>query len=103
VEQPVKQPISKWHEQPRPLTLEWKVAAAADAVDGRCWPLLLQRFTASAKLRLECHGGWNRPAADQWPRILGGANLAGMAGATAEPATPQGTPGAGGPACRGAG
>ncbi|NQV11502.1 MAG: o-succinylbenzoate synthase [Cyanobacteria bacterium] len=53
-----------------PLTLKWKVAAAADALEQQVLATLLQRLPASAKLRLDANGGWDRQTAGHWAQIL---------------------------------
>ncbi|MEB3266255.1 MAG: o-succinylbenzoate synthase [Cyanobacteriota bacterium] len=48
------------------LTVKWKVAVAADAVERRLLERLLERLPAGGRLRLDANGGWNRPTAAAW-------------------------------------
>jgi O-succinylbenzoate synthase len=49
-----------------PLTLKWKVAAADDALERRVLEQLLERLPATARLRLDANGGWDRRIAAGW-------------------------------------
>jgi O-succinylbenzoate synthase len=50
----------------QPLTLKWKVAAAADHEERSVLELLLQRLPGSAQLRLDANGGWDVATAHRW-------------------------------------
>ncbi|MEC8442523.1 MAG: o-succinylbenzoate synthase [Cyanobacteriota bacterium] len=53
-----------------PITLKWKVAVEADK-DERHWlDLLLQQLPATAQLRLDANGGWDRSTATAWMERL---------------------------------
>lgn len=54
----------------RPLTLKWKVAVEADQEERRLLELLLQRLPATAQLRLDANGGWDRSTAIAWMQRL---------------------------------
>jgi O-succinylbenzoate synthase len=49
-----------------PLTVKWKVAAAADALERRLLERLLERLPADARLRLDANGGWDLATAVAW-------------------------------------
>ena len=53
-----------------PLTVKWKVAVEADALERRWLDLLLERLPSTAQLRLDANGGWNRATAQQWMEAL---------------------------------
>ena len=55
-----------------PLTLKWKVAAADDALERRVLEQLLERLPATARLRLDANGGWDRRIAAGWADRLAG-------------------------------
>jgi O-succinylbenzoate synthase len=59
-----------------PLTFKWKVAAAADAPERLGLGVLLQRLPATARLRLDANGGWDRATARAWAeRLVGDPRL----------------------------
>ena len=48
------------------LTLKWKVATEPDELE-RCWlEQLMRKLPATAKLRLDANGGWDRATARSW-------------------------------------
>jgi O-succinylbenzoate synthase len=49
-----------------PLTLKWKVAALADGLEWDLLEAILQQLPASARLRLDANGGWDRATAERW-------------------------------------
>ncbi len=49
-----------------PLTVKWKVAAAADGLERRLLEHLLDWLPARARLRLDANGGWDRTTAAAW-------------------------------------
>ena len=49
-----------------PLTVKWKVAAAADGLERRWLERLLERLPADGRLRLDANGGWDRATAAAW-------------------------------------
>ena len=53
-----------------PLTVKWKVAAAADAQERRLLDLLLAQLPANGRLRLDANGGWDRATAQAWAQRL---------------------------------
>ena len=52
------------------LTFKWKVAVLADAEERRVLEQLLSRLPATALLRLDANGGWDRPTAHAWAARL---------------------------------
>ncbi len=48
------------------FAFKWKVAALADGLERELLEALLQRLPASARLRLDANGGWNRLTASRW-------------------------------------
>ena len=56
----------------RPLTVKWKVAVEADALERRWLDQLLEQLPATAQLRLDANGGWNRDTAQAWMEALVG-------------------------------
>ncbi|MEB3331253.1 MAG: o-succinylbenzoate synthase [Synechococcaceae cyanobacterium] len=56
----------------RPLTLKWKVAACDDQQERQLLEQLLARLPASARLRLDANGGWDRRTAEAWIERLSG-------------------------------
>ncbi|MCP9916446.1 o-succinylbenzoate synthase [Cyanobium sp. ATX 6F1] len=59
-------------KSPSPLTVKWKVAAGADGRERQWLERLLQRLPATARLRLDANGGWDRPTAFAWAQRLAG-------------------------------
>jgi len=60
----------------QPLTLKWKVAAAAESLERSVLELLLQRLPDSARLRLDANGGWDVATAHRWAdRLVGEPRL----------------------------
>ena len=53
-----------------PLTVKWKVAAAADGLERQWLEQLLQRLPADGRLRLDANGGWDRATAAAWAERL---------------------------------
>ena len=53
-----------------PLTVKWKVAVEADALERRWLDQLLERIPATVQLRLDANGGWNRATAQAWMEAL---------------------------------
>jgi O-succinylbenzoate synthase len=53
-----------------PLTVKWKVAAAADGLERRWLERLLERLPADGRLRLDANGGWDRATAAAWAERL---------------------------------
>lgn len=51
---------------PGALTFKWKVATAADSLERGLLERLLLRLPASARLRLDANGGWDRATAHRW-------------------------------------
>ncbi|WP_254956159.1 MULTISPECIES: o-succinylbenzoate synthase [unclassified Cyanobium] len=49
-----------------PLTVKWKVAAAADGLERQWLERLLERLPADGRLRLDANGGWDRTTAAAW-------------------------------------
>jgi O-succinylbenzoate synthase len=49
-----------------PITVKWKVAAAADGLECRLLERLLCRLPPQARLRLDANGGWDRATASAW-------------------------------------
>ena len=56
----------------RSLTVKWKVAVEADALERRWLDQLLERLPSTAQLRLDANGGWNRHTAQAWMEALVG-------------------------------
>ena len=56
----------------RSLTVKWKVAVEADALERRWLDQLLERLPSTAQLRLDANGGWNRATAKAWMEALVG-------------------------------
>ena len=52
------------------LTLKWKVAVEADQEERHWLDLLLQQLPATAQLRLDANGGWDRNTATAWMERL---------------------------------
>ena len=52
------------------LTVKWKVAVEADADERGVLEQLLARLPATARLRLDANGGWDRPTAHAWAERL---------------------------------
>lgn len=59
-------------ESPLGLTVKWKVAAGADRQEREWLERLLERLPATARLRLDANGGWDRPTAFAWAERLAG-------------------------------
>lgn len=57
-------------EESSPLTLKWKVAVEADRQERHWLELLLQQLPATAQLRLDANGGWDRSTATAWMERL---------------------------------
>ena len=57
-------------EESGPLTLKWKVAVDADRQERHWLELLLQQLPATAQLRLDANGGWDRSTATAWMERL---------------------------------
>lgn len=55
-----------------PLSVKWKVAAAADGQERALLELLLAQLPANARLRLDANGGWSRATAWAWAERLAG-------------------------------
>ncbi len=55
---------------PLPLTVKWKVAVADPDHELALLERLLQRLPATARLRLDANGGWDRPTAGRWAARL---------------------------------
>ena len=55
-----------------PLSVKWKVAAAADGQERALLELLLEKLPANARLRLDANGGWSRATAWGWAERLAG-------------------------------
>lgn len=55
-----------------PLTVKWKVAAHPDPLERRLLEELLVLLPATARLRLDANGGWDRPTATAWTDRLAG-------------------------------
>ena len=55
---------------PLPLTVKWKVAVGDDVQERQILERLLERLPATARLRLDANGGWDRPTAAAWARRL---------------------------------
>ena len=51
-------------------TLKWKVATESDALECRCLEHLLGCLPATARLRLDANGGWDRRTAASWMKLL---------------------------------
>ena len=59
------------------LTFKWKVATAGDAVERRLLEQLLERLPATARLRIDANGGWDRATALNWmERLVGDPRFA---------------------------
>ena len=56
----------------RSLTVKWKVAVEADALERRWLDQLLDQLPSTAQLRLDANGGWNRHTAQAWMEALVG-------------------------------
>ena len=56
----------------RVLTVKWKVAVEADALERHWLDQLLEQLPSTAQLRLDANGGWNRATAQAWMDALGG-------------------------------
>ena len=54
------------------LTFKWKVAAVDDALERQLLEELLPRLPATARLRLDANGGWDRRTAGRWAERLAG-------------------------------
>ena len=54
------------------ITVKWKVAAQDDRRERKVLELLLARLPATARLRLDANGGWDRPTAFAWAEQLAG-------------------------------
>ncbi|MFL0768874.1 MAG: o-succinylbenzoate synthase [Prochlorococcus sp.] len=54
----------------QPLTLKWKVAAAADGLERRLLLRILEMLPETAQLRLDANGGWDRSQAQAWVQLL---------------------------------
>ena len=54
------------------LTVKWKVAAHPDPLERRLLEELLALLPATARLRLDANGGWDRSTATGWADRLGG-------------------------------
>lgn len=54
------------------LTFKWKVSASDPALEWSLLQALLERLPASARLRLDANGGWDRPTAWRWAERLAG-------------------------------
>jgi o-succinylbenzoate synthase len=54
-----------------PLTVKWKVAAAADGLERQWLERLLAGLPADGRLRLDANGGWDRTTAAAWAERLG--------------------------------
>jgi len=52
------------------FTVKWKVAALDDALERQVLEALLARLPASARLRLDANGGWDRATAGRWATRL---------------------------------
>ena len=52
------------------FTVKWKVAVADDAAERQVLAQLLARLPATARLRLDANGGWDRPTAHAWAERL---------------------------------
>jgi O-succinylbenzoate synthase len=55
-----------------PLSVKWKVAAAADGQERALLELLLEKLPANTRLRLDANGGWSRATAWGWAERLAG-------------------------------
>ena len=55
-----------------PLTVKWKVAAAADGLERTVLEELLDRLARGDRLRLDANGGWDRATANRWVDRLEG-------------------------------
>ena len=53
-----------------PLTVKWKVAAAADGLERQWLERLLEGLPADGRLRLDANGGWDRTTAAAWAERL---------------------------------
>ncbi len=53
-----------------PLTVKWKVALEDAAGELALLERLLRRLPATARLRLDANGGWDRPTAARWAERL---------------------------------
>lgn len=53
-----------------PLTVKWKVAAAADGLERQWLERLLAGLPADGRLRLDANGGWDRTTAAAWAERL---------------------------------
>ena len=51
-------------------TFKWKVATESDGFERRCLDHLLACLPASARLRLDANGGWDRGTAAAWMQLL---------------------------------
>ena len=56
----------------RVLTVKWKVAVEADALERHWLDQLLEQLPSTAQLRLDANGGWNRATAKAWMEALVG-------------------------------
>ena len=56
----------------RVLTVKWKVAVEADALERHWLDQLLEQLPSTAQLRLDANGGWNRATAQAWMDALVG-------------------------------
>ena len=52
------------------ITVKWKVAAADPELEWLLLHQLLERLPATALLRLDANGGWDRAEADRWVEVL---------------------------------
>jgi O-succinylbenzoate synthase len=59
-------------QRPEDLTVKWKVAAAADALERRLLETVLEALPPAARLRLDANGGWDRRTARDWADRLAG-------------------------------
>jgi O-succinylbenzoate synthase len=50
--------------------VKWKVAAAGETPERQLLAALLARLPATARLRLDANGGWDRPTAARWAEAL---------------------------------
>lgn len=57
-------PLLRAH--PVSVSVKWKVAALPEGLEQELLEALLQRLPASARLRLDANGGWDRVTASRW-------------------------------------
>ena len=65
--------LAEWQASPAGLegrTFKWKVATESDDLERRWLGHLLDCLPASARLRLDANGGWDRPTAVAWMQLL---------------------------------